>query len=181
MRLLSGTQKWLQIVTVLNNTCFPYNYIWIVWDSKETPLVVAQTVKCLPAMRETRVWSLGREDPLEKEMATHSSILAWKIPWMEPGRLQFMRSQRVGHDWATSLHFPSKEKWVLHRYKSGDHFLAIILASLPSLLLEILSPLGSQRHHHLPGGFLWLFFVTSDCWLNCAIFSLYSYSLGDLI
>ena len=60
------------------------------------------------AMRETRVWSLGWEDPLEKEMATHSSILAWKIPWMEkPGRLQSMGLQRVGHDWATSLHFTS--------------------------------------------------------------------------
>ena len=50
------------------------------------------------------VWSLGREDPLEKKMATHSSTLAWRIPWMEEhGRLQFMGSQRVGHDWATSL------------------------------------------------------------------------------
>ena len=50
-------------------------------------------------MRETRVRSLGREDPLEKEMATHSSILAWKILWTEdPGRLQSMDSQRVGHD-----------------------------------------------------------------------------------
>ena len=60
--------------------------------------LVAQMVKCLPAMWETRVGSLGREDPLEKEMATYSSILAWKIPWMEPGRLQFMGSQKVGHD-----------------------------------------------------------------------------------
>ena len=61
--------------------------------------LVAQKVKCLPIMRETWVQSLGREDLLEKEMATHSSILAWKIPWMEePGRLQFMGSQRVGHD-----------------------------------------------------------------------------------
>ena len=60
--------------------------------------LVAQIVKCLPAMRETRVESLGWEDPLEKEMATHSSIFAWKISWMEPGRLQFMGSQRVGHD-----------------------------------------------------------------------------------
>ena len=50
--------------------------------------LVAQTVKCLPAMRETWVRSLGQEDPLEKEVATHSSTLAWKIPWMEePGRL----------------------------------------------------------------------------------------------
>ena len=54
-------------------------------------------------MRETRVRSLGWEDPLEKEMAIHSSTIAWKIPWTEePGRLQSMWSQRVGHDWATS-------------------------------------------------------------------------------
>ena len=53
----------------------------------------------MPTMRETRVQSLGREDLLEKEMATHSSVLAWKIPWMvEPGRLQSMGSQRVEHD-----------------------------------------------------------------------------------
>ena len=61
--------------------------------------LVAQSVKRLPAMPETRVPSLGREDPLEKEMATHSSTLAWKIPWTEePGMLQSMGSQRVGHD-----------------------------------------------------------------------------------
>ena len=59
---------------------------------------MAQTVKDLPTMWETWVQSLGREDPLE-EMATHSSTLAWKIPWMEePGRLQSMGLQRVGHD-----------------------------------------------------------------------------------
>ena len=53
------------------------------------PTLVAQTVKRLPTMRETQVWSLGREDPLEKEMATHSSTLAWRVPWTEkPGRLQ---------------------------------------------------------------------------------------------
>ena len=56
-------------------------------------------VKHLPAMQETRVRSLGQEDLLEKEMATLSSTLAWKIPWTEePGELQAMRSQRVGHD-----------------------------------------------------------------------------------
>ena len=59
-------------------------------------------------MRETWVRSLGWEDPLEKEMATRSSILAWKTSWTEePGRLQSMVSQRAGHDWATSLHFKS--------------------------------------------------------------------------
>ena len=61
--------------------------------------LVAQMVKSLPAMWETRVRSLGREDPLEKEMATRSSILAWRISWTEePGRLQSLRSQRVRHD-----------------------------------------------------------------------------------
>ena len=60
---------------------------------------VAQMVKNLPAVRETWVRSLGREDPLEEGMATHSSILAWRIPWTEePGGLQSMGSQRVGHD-----------------------------------------------------------------------------------
>ena len=63
--------------------------------------LVTQTVKCLPALCETRVWFLGQEDPLEKEMATHSNILAWKIPWTkEPGRLQFMGLQKIRHDWA---------------------------------------------------------------------------------
>ena len=61
--------------------------------------LVAQRVKHLPTMQETQVRSLGWEDPLEKEMATHSSTLAWKIPWTEkPGRLQSMGSHRVGHD-----------------------------------------------------------------------------------
>ena len=61
--------------------------------------LVAQLVKHLPAMREMWVQSLGQEDPLEKDMATHSSIFAWRIPWTEePGGLQSMGSQRVGHD-----------------------------------------------------------------------------------
>ena len=65
--------------------------------------LVAQMVKNLPPMQETWVQSLGQEDPLEKEMATHSSILAWRIPWTEePGGPQFMGSQRVGHDWTTN-------------------------------------------------------------------------------
>ena len=61
--------------------------------------LVTQTVKRLPTVRETWVRSLGREDPLEKEIATHASTLAWKIPWTEErSRLQSMGSQRVGHD-----------------------------------------------------------------------------------
>ena len=69
---------------------------------------MAQRLKPLPAMQETWVRSLGQEDPLEKEMATHSSILAWKIPWMEePGGLQSMGSQKVGHDLVTE-HAPKE-------------------------------------------------------------------------
>ena len=65
-------------------------------------------VRSLPAAWETGVQSLGWEDPLEKEMATHSRILAWKIPWMEEsGRLQSKGSQRVGHDLVTSLTYNS--------------------------------------------------------------------------
>ena len=66
--------------------------------------LLTRTVKHLPAIRETWVWSLGWEDPLEKEMAPHSSTLAWRIPWTEePGGLQSTESQRVGHNWGTSL------------------------------------------------------------------------------
>ena len=63
-------------------------------------------------MREIWVRSLDGEDPLEKEMATHSITLAWKIPWEKPGRLQSMGLQRVGHDWATSLHFKLVVTWM---------------------------------------------------------------------
>ena len=73
----------------------------LVWSPRAS--LVAQRLKSLTAMQETWVWSLGWEDPLEKEMVTHSSILAWRIPWTEnPGGLQSMGSQRVGHSWATS-------------------------------------------------------------------------------
>ena len=61
--------------------------------------LVAQMLKNLPAVQDTQVQSLSWEDPLDKEMATHSSVLAWKVPWTEePGGLQSMGSQRVGHD-----------------------------------------------------------------------------------
>ena len=75
-----------------------------IWALELGTSLVAQMVKCLPTMQETQVQSLGQEDLLEKEIATHSSILAWKIPWTEePGWLQSTGWQRVGHDWATSL------------------------------------------------------------------------------
>ena len=79
------------------------------WKScPQVPLYLCkltQMVKNLPAMWETQVWSLGWEEPLEKEMTTHCSILARRIPWTEElGRLQSMGLQRVGHDWATNTH-----------------------------------------------------------------------------
>ena len=75
--------------------------------------LVAQRLKRLPGMRETRVRSLGQEDHLEKEMATQSSTFAWRIPWREePGRLQSMWSQRVGHDWVTSLSLSRASGWI---------------------------------------------------------------------
>ena len=81
--------------------------VWRDWVTSRSPLAlafpVAQTIKNLPAMRETQVWPLGWKDPPEKGMATHSSILAWEIPWTEePGRLKFMGLQGVWHDWRTN-------------------------------------------------------------------------------
>ena len=67
------------------------------WEEGASPM--AQTVKNLPAMQETKVQSLGQEDPLKEEMATHCSLLAWRIPWTEkPGRLPSTGLQRVGYD-----------------------------------------------------------------------------------
>ena len=79
-------------------------YASLTWTSLAS--LEAQMVKNLPAAQETRVRSLGQEDPLEKVLATHSSILAWRIPWTEePDGLQSMGSHRVGHDWATNTFF----------------------------------------------------------------------------
>ena len=73
--------------------------------------MVAQKEKNLPAMQETQIQSLGWEVPLEKSMATHSGILAWRIPWAEePGGLQSMGSQRVRHDWVTNTLKTEEEK-----------------------------------------------------------------------
>ena len=90
--------------------------------------LVAQLVKNPPAMRETRDPSLGWEDPLEKEMATHSIILAWRVPWTgEPGGLQSMGLQRVIHNWASNTHihthpwFPSFFQRAWHNWVSHTH------------------------------------------------------------
>ena len=81
------------------STCGTELFIYSFIHSLNIEPLVAQMLQHLPSMRETWVLSLGWEDPLEKEMATHSSFLAWKIPWTEkPGGLQSMGWQRVGHD-----------------------------------------------------------------------------------
>ena len=102
--------------TEVNHNLLPFTfmYTFMVYEYKDAYIHryfnliivsrVAQMVKRPPAMWETRAWSLGQEDPWEKKMATHPRTPAWKIPWTEElGRLQLMGSQRVRHDWATSL------------------------------------------------------------------------------
>ena len=96
------------ITTIHNCLLSTWNVViviknWILTFSFNYAFLVAQMVKNLPAMQETQVQFLGQEDPLEKGMATQSSILPWRIPWTEePGGLQSTGSQRVRHDWATN-------------------------------------------------------------------------------
>ena len=91
--------------------------------------LVAQTVKHMSTMPETRVQSLGWEDLLEKEMVTHSNILAWKIPWTEePDRLQSMGSQGVRHDWATSLSLYSYDMWLQFSCHGGQWHICFSLS-----------------------------------------------------
>ena len=106
---------WSLLLTVqLHDLADIYIYI-----HTHTPLLaslVIQMVKNLPAMQETWVQSLGQEDPLVKGVATHSNILAWRIPQIEPGRLLFMGSQRVRHNWATKSFTFQSEKYIFWNY-----------------------------------------------------------------
>ena len=114
---------WFPVVLLRNPISFPQLILLYItlsssfpsnsWESFKIYLsLVAQRVKHLPAMRETRARSLGWEDPLEKEIAPHSSTHAWKIPWTkEPGRLQFMGLWRVRHNWVASLYYLSSKFW----------------------------------------------------------------------
>ena len=121
--------------------------------------LVAQMVKNLSAAQDALVWSLGREDPLEKRMATDSSIPAWRIPWTEePDGLQSMGSQRVGHHWATDtftlLSGPSSTRpslltmpCLLPKSQSLGPCLSTSVAS-PYLSLHKILPVGLQRMGH---------------------------------
>ena len=115
LHLLSSTNI-ASIFPTVSHSDMGYHYFRVKWCFKlyYSPVsclqasLVGQLVKNLPEVQETQVWSLGWEDHLEKEMATHSTILAWKISETEePGGLQSMGSQRVRHDWATNTHFMS--------------------------------------------------------------------------
>ena len=112
--------------------------------------LVAQMVKNLPTMWETWVQSLGQEDPLEKEMETHCSILAWRIPWTEEsGRLQTMGLQRVGHSWVTkhSTGFDHTGVSPVHPGSPGRFFFFWITAS--SLQCQKCTQLYIQIHEHI--------------------------------
>ena len=122
--------------------------------------LVAQRLKRLPAKQETRVRSLGQEDPLEKEMATHSSILAWRIPWKEePGGLQSMRSQRVGHNWATSLRFTS-HSWEQRNWEHFDSYVPIS-SSVPISLSSNVGPPSP-----FPKLLSWFWSLSSLVWMQ---------------
>ena len=140
---------------------------------------MAQRLKRLPARRETRIQSLGREDPLEKEMATHSSILAWKIPWTEePGRLHSTGSQRVGHDWVTSLtHSLFKGRGLGRERKLDWNF----SWELPIMYFLNLRLWRLDSSHLMPHWWLSLFpllfakMSTSMRWLKCSHLSMQLY------
>ena len=100
----------LQFVSLLS--AFPYFLHTPVPDNNLLTFYfspVTQSVKNMPAVKDTQVWSLGQEDPLEKGMAINSSIIAWRIPWTEElGGLHSVRSRRTGHDLVTNILFLSK-------------------------------------------------------------------------
>ena len=113
--------------------------------------LVVQVVKNLPAMQDTWVQSVGWEDPLEKGMTTHSSILAWRIPWTEePGGLQSMGSQRAGHDWVTDIYMNHRKIllkcgfWFKMWFLSGAWGSAFLTSSQVMLMLTTEHTLNSK-------------------------------------
>ena len=122
------------------------NSLWL-YGPYSWGFLVAEMVNSQPALQETQVWYLGREDPLEKEMVIHSSIFAWEIAWAEePGGLQSIGSQRVGQDWVTNTWslgtaagqdpLPTEFSW--QEYSSGLPFPSPVY--LPGPRIETVSP-----------------------------------------
>ena len=117
------------------------------WRNTTRASLVTQMVKNLPAMQETQVRSLGREDSLEKGTATHSSILAWRIPWTEePGGLQSMGSQRIGHNWATNIFTLSESLEKYHKVPSFSF--SIPLPGLCKFSSFKFSPSAKRNRHN---------------------------------
>ena len=160
--VVCSTEQWGSLTKMPLYT----NSIWevnLLWSSRAS--LVAQLVKNLYAVQETQVWSLGGEDPLEKGMATHSNILAWRTPWTEePGGLRTTGSQRVGHDWLSytfTFHFavvPSNHEFnSLHGELSlclwfalGRQLSQQFWIKVPVCFLGLLQP-----HVNMPGLALW--------------------------
>ena len=114
--------------------------------------LVVQRVEHLPAMQETWVPSLGQEDPLEEEMATHTDILAWKIPWTEkPGRVQSIGSQRIGNNWATSLSLSPVIDGIFSTFSSFQSLSCVGLFATPWIAAHqaSLSITNSRSSHKL--------------------------------
>ena len=125
--------------------CLSSRFMSTVWTS-----LVAQTVKHLSTMWETRVRALGWEDPLEKEMAIHFSTIAWEIPWTEePGRLQSMGLQRVRHDWVTSLSLSGRYYKCQNNHQIQTHMTQKLeLSEMKSkrIMITMLKMLMKNRH-----------------------------------
>ena len=140
---------------------------WCKFGVDEWCSLEVQMVKCLPAMRETWVWSLSWEDPLEKEMATHSTNFVWKIPWTEePCRLQSKGSQRVRQDWVTNTHTGASQSshWAAHRQLS---YCYTLVKNQLAVVAE------SKRRQHFKMIFFW-FLVCSWSLSSFFTFSVFS-------
>ena len=174
MRVSSASLSWQHLVLSVRAGLpiffFKKKFLLLLMDMLYSwTSLVAQRLKRLPPMRETRVWSLGREDPLEKEMAIDSSILAWRIPWTEkPSRLQSTGLQRVGHAklyilimWTVGQfpYHPSRKKgwsWVLlpEIWPCGTNS-TLKLAKPPPFVRTDCSPRRNSLFSALKGYLLW--------------------------
>ena len=162
LHLTDHSNSWFSVFLLVLQ--FPKAFIWLellLWAS-----LVVQLVKNLPAMWETWVWSQGWEDPLEKETATHSSTLTWRIPWTEEqDRLQSMESQRVGHDCATNFHF-SQLLLQVSEDKEGEELPEETHHGTLLIWLHSCLFLGLFSHNILTKEMEWLFLLSHSSFLE---------------